>query len=104
MSLNGVIVEYALWFAFFPSNNEVEYEAIITGLRLAKKLGVVKLKIFSDSQLVIRQVRRELVNNTDCGILVLGAIPPISNFILFYFFFCFFTLRVIAHKFVRSFF
>ena len=46
-------------FAYKPdfpcSNNEVEYKALILGLRAAKKLGVKKLQVFGDSKLVIRQ-------------------------------------------------
>ena len=41
----------------FPcSNNEVEYEALLIGLKAAKRLGIKKLKVFMDSELVIKQV------------------------------------------------
>ena len=44
----------------FPaSNNEVEYEAILSGLNLALALAVSKLRIYSDSQLVVRHVQEE---------------------------------------------
>ncbi|KAM1786961.1 hypothetical protein ACFX14_039537 [Malus domestica] len=48
-----VAMEYALRFKFKASNNEVEYEALLVGLRLAKHLGVKRIDIFSDSQLVV---------------------------------------------------
>ncbi|KAM2034557.1 hypothetical protein ACFXTH_037634 [Malus domestica] len=51
-----VVMEYALRFKFKASNNEAEYEALIAGLRLAKHLGVKRIDIFSDSQLVVNQV------------------------------------------------
>lgn len=35
------------------SNNNVEYEALLVGLRLAKVVRVRHLYIFSDSQLVV---------------------------------------------------
>ena len=54
-----MLFEYALWFAFSASNNEVEYEALITGLKLAERLGAQELKVFSDSQLVVGQVNGE---------------------------------------------
>ena len=39
----------------FPcSNNEVEYEALLIGLKAAKRLGLKKLKVFMDSELVIK--------------------------------------------------
>ena len=41
----------------FPwSNNEVEYEALLVGLKAARSLGIKTLKVFGDSKLVIRQV------------------------------------------------
>ncbi|XP_019184330.1 PREDICTED: uncharacterized protein LOC109179233 [Ipomoea nil] len=38
------------------SNNEVEYEAVLGGIRLAKALGVDRLRIKTDSRLVVGQV------------------------------------------------
>ncbi|MBK5591084.1 ribonuclease HI family protein, partial [Salmonella enterica subsp. enterica serovar Typhi] len=50
---------YALRFCFTATNNEAEYEAMIAGLELARKLGVQNLKICSDSQLVVKQILGE---------------------------------------------
>ena len=41
------------------TNNEAKYEALITGLTLAKELGAKKLKVFSDSQLIVGQANGE---------------------------------------------
>ena len=49
----------ALRFNFKASNNEVKYEALIAGLKLAKEVKVESLDIFSDSQLVVCQVNEE---------------------------------------------
>lgn len=57
--LEHLRTEYALWLGFRASNNEAEYEALLTGLRLAKVVGVHNLHIFSDSQLVVGQVLQE---------------------------------------------
>ena len=46
-----------LRFNFPATNNEVDYEALVEGLRIAKKLELSKLKICTDSQLVIGQVK-----------------------------------------------
>ncbi|XP_077222096.1 uncharacterized protein LOC143855935 [Tasmannia lanceolata] len=52
----GFMLEYALRLDFKASNNEAEYEAFLAGLSLAMELGAGKLKVYSDSQLVVNQV------------------------------------------------
>ncbi|XP_077219710.1 uncharacterized protein LOC143853897 [Tasmannia lanceolata] len=52
----GFTLEYALRLDFKASNNEAEYEALLAGLSLATELGAGKLKVYSDSQLVVNQV------------------------------------------------
>jgi ribonuclease HI len=44
---------------FLASNNVVEYEALINSLRIAIMLGIRRLDIHGDSQLVIDQVMKE---------------------------------------------
>ncbi|KAL5560578.1 hypothetical protein UlMin_036789 [Ulmus minor] len=46
----------AFKFNFTVTNNEAEYEALITGLRMAKDLDVQKIVVFCDSQLVVNQI------------------------------------------------
>ena len=36
----GETLEYSLWFTFLISNNVAEYEALIAGMRLARKLEI----------------------------------------------------------------
>ena len=55
-SPSGEQIEYAIRIGFKATTNEVEYEALLTGLRVATKLGVDSLDAFSDSQLVVNQV------------------------------------------------
>ena len=55
-SPEGIDIEYALRFRFCTSNNEAEYEAVIAGLNLAHSLEVDQLEVYSDSQLVVRQI------------------------------------------------
>ncbi|XP_022154406.1 uncharacterized protein LOC111021683 [Momordica charantia] len=55
----GERFEYALQFNFRTSNNEAEYEALLAGLRVAKGLGASHIKVFSDSQLIVNQIKEE---------------------------------------------
>lgn len=47
----------AIRFGFRASNNESEYEAVITGLKMARAMGARRVHVCSDSQLVINQVK-----------------------------------------------
>ncbi|XP_071688260.1 uncharacterized protein [Rutidosis leptorrhynchoides] len=47
---------YVLRFKFPASNNEAEYEALLSGLRMAEKMGIKYLKVSVDSQLVANQM------------------------------------------------
>ncbi|XP_057452760.1 uncharacterized protein LOC130744605 [Lotus japonicus] len=58
-SPDKMLIEQSLKFGFRASNNQSEYEALIAGLRLAIELGVQKLYIKGDSQMVVKQVRGE---------------------------------------------
>ena len=49
VSPEGHRIHNALHFGFNASNNEAEYEALITGLRVALELKAEGLEIFSDS-------------------------------------------------------
>ncbi|XP_071920730.1 uncharacterized protein [Coffea arabica] len=55
----GDVCSYALRFDFAASNNEAEYEAVIAGLQLARKLGAAHILVYSDSQLVVCQILGE---------------------------------------------
>nr|GEX25310.1 reverse transcriptase domain-containing protein [Tanacetum cinerariifolium] len=52
----GMEFTYALRFRFNTTNNEVEYEALIVGLRIAGKMGVQNLQANVDSKLVANHV------------------------------------------------
>jgi ribonuclease HI len=56
----GVHLCYVIHLHFDASNNVVEYEALVNGLRIAIELGVRRLNVRGDSQLVIDQVMKNL--------------------------------------------
>ncbi|GJR52158.1 reverse transcriptase domain-containing protein [Tanacetum coccineum] len=57
----GMEFTYALRFRFDATNNEVEYKALIAGLRTAKQMGVKNLQANVDSRLVANQLNRTYV-------------------------------------------
>jgi len=52
----GMVIEISLGLSFPVTNNTAEYEAFLAGMRIAKDLGARKIRIFTDSQLVVSQV------------------------------------------------
>ncbi|KAL0355824.1 UNVERIFIED_CONTAM: hypothetical protein Sradi_4029300 [Sesamum radiatum] len=56
-SPQGDKLEYAIKLEYPSSNNEAEYEALLAGGELALAAGAKKIVIYSDSQLVVNQVR-----------------------------------------------
>ena len=54
-----VRMRYMVHIHFPSSNNVAEYEALINGLRFSIELGIRRLDIWGDSQLVIDQVMKE---------------------------------------------
>ena len=50
-------LKYTVRLQFAVTNNEAEYEALLTGLSLAKALGAKNLIVQVDSQLIIGQVK-----------------------------------------------
>ncbi|XP_057803551.1 uncharacterized protein LOC131018872 [Salvia miltiorrhiza] len=56
-SPRGDNIERSIRCDFKATNNEAEYEAMIAGLGLAKEIGVKRINVFSDSQLVVNQMQ-----------------------------------------------
>ncbi|XP_075649866.1 uncharacterized protein LOC142620376 [Castanea sativa] len=56
---DGEKLRYGVRLKFPATNNEAEYEGILTGMRLGKAIGAKNLVVQSDSKLVIAQIREE---------------------------------------------
>ena len=50
-------IKYAVKLKYNTTNSAVEYEALLTGLKLAIEVRAEHLKVYSDSQLVVNQVK-----------------------------------------------
>ena len=59
MSSKKVVIEKSLRLDFSATNNEAEYEALLVGMAMVQTMGEKSIKLFSDSRLVVGQVRGE---------------------------------------------
>jgi ribonuclease HI len=50
---------YRLQWDIDYTNNVCEYEALILGLEVAKKLNIKNLEVYGDAELIVRQVNRQ---------------------------------------------
>ena len=82
-SPEGIDIEYALRFGFHTSNNKAEYEAVIAGLNLAHSLEVEQLEVYSDSQLVVKQIEDTYEAKSERMILYLQKVRDLlKKFVL----------------------
>ena len=59
VSPEKVVVEKSLRLDFPAINNEAEYEILLEGMAMVQRMGGKSIKLFSDSRLVVSQVRGE---------------------------------------------
>ena len=59
MSLEKVVIEKSLRLDFSATNNEAEYETLLEGMAMVQRMGGKSIKLFSNSRLVVSQVREE---------------------------------------------
>ena len=59
ISPEKVIIEKFLRLDFSATNNEAEYEALLIGMAIVQRMGEKSIKLFSDSRLVVGQVKGE---------------------------------------------
>ena len=55
----GEMLKYGVKLKFLATNNEAEYEGILTRLRITKTLRAKNLLLQSDSKLVVGQIKEE---------------------------------------------
>ena len=55
-SPTGDTVQYVLQILYTDSNNAAEYEALLHRLRMAVSMGIQRLEVHGDSNLVVSQI------------------------------------------------
>ena len=60
VSPERITIEKSLKLNFSATNNETEYEALLMGMMMVQKMGGKAVRVFSDSKLVVGQVRGDL--------------------------------------------
>ena len=60
VSPEKITLKKSLRLGFSATNNEAEYKTLLMGMMMVQKMGGKKVKIYSDSKLVMGQVRGEL--------------------------------------------
>ena len=60
VSLEKITIEKSLRLSFSATNNETEYEALLIEMMMVQKMGGKAIKVFSNSKLVVGQVKGDL--------------------------------------------
>ena len=60
VSPEKITIEKSLRLGFSATNNEMEYEALLMGMVMVQKMGGRAVEMFSDSRLIVCQVKGEL--------------------------------------------
>ena len=60
VSPEGITIEKSLRLGFSATNNEAEYETLLEGMSMIRKMGGKFVNMFSDSRLIVGQVNGEL--------------------------------------------
>ena len=55
-----IIIEKSLRLGFSATNNETEYETLLVGMAIVQKTGGRTVEMFSNSRLVVGQIKGEL--------------------------------------------
>ena len=60
VSPEKITIEKSLRLGFSATNNEAKYETLLMGMMIVQNMGGKTVKVYSDSKLVVGQVRGEL--------------------------------------------
>ena len=71
-------MEYTIRIGLKATNNEAEYEALLTSIRVTTELEVESLNIYSDSHLVVNQVQGNYIAKDRCMMAYLDEVKAMS--------------------------
>ena len=60
VSPEQLTIEKSLRLGFSATNNETEYEDLLEGMSMVQRMGGKTVKMFSNSRLIVSQVKGEL--------------------------------------------
>ena len=60
VSPEQLTIEKSLRLGFSATNNEAEYEDVLEGMSMVQRIGGKTVKMFSNSRLIVSQVKGEL--------------------------------------------
>ncbi|XP_030959195.1 uncharacterized protein LOC115981162 [Quercus lobata] len=60
LSPEGITIEKSLRLGFSATNNKAEYEALLEGMGMIRKMGRKSIDVFSDSKLIVGQVNGDM--------------------------------------------
>ena len=60
LSPEGITIEKSLRLGFSATNNEAEYEALLEGMWMIRKMGGKSVDMFSDLRLIVGQVNGDM--------------------------------------------
>ena len=60
VSPKKITIEKSLKLGFSTTNNEAKYKALLVGMTMVQRMGRKAVEMFSDSRLVVGQVKGEL--------------------------------------------
>ena len=60
VSPEKITIEKSLRLSFSATNNKAEYEVLLMAMMMVQKMGGKAMKVFSDSKLLVGQVRGDL--------------------------------------------
>ena len=75
----GVHMRYVIRLHFPASNNIMEYEALLSDLRIAIELGIKRLDVRGDSQLITDQVMKEATCHDEKLEAYCNAVCPLED-------------------------